>query len=137
VTFIFLEAQRSYKDLEQMSEADGTGPAMVTRKRKRGSGFKYSTKKALEHSKLSKEIAKGRVLELGSVRKALMYPIELLSEISVVDLRDYSTGPASLHSSNKNEAERIDVSIGIADTIAECIRKVSIISISSTEYFNV
>jgi hypothetical protein len=49
-----------------MSEADGTIPTTVTRKRKRGSGFRYSTK---------------RVLELGSVRKALTYPCELLSEI--------------------------------------------------------
>jgi hypothetical protein len=127
VTFIFLEAQRSYKELEQKNEADGMGPATVTRKRKRGSGFKYSTKKALERSKLSKEIAKDRVLELGSMRKALTYLIELLSEIGVVDLGDCSTRPASLYWVDKNEAERIDVSIGIADTIAECIRKVSII----------
>jgi hypothetical protein len=122
-----LEAQRSYEELEQMSEVDGPGPTMVIRKRKRGSGFRYSTKKALEHSKLSKEAAKGRVLELGSVKKALTYPIELLSEIGVVDFGDCSTGPTSLHSVDENEAERIDVSIEIADTITECIRKVSII----------
>jgi hypothetical protein len=127
VTFIFLEAQRSYKELEQMNEADGTSPTMVTRKRKRGSGFRYSTKKALECSRLSKEAAKGRVSELESVRKALTYLIELLSEIGVVDLGDYSIGPASLHSIDENEEEGIDVSIGIADMIAECIREVSII----------
>jgi hypothetical protein len=62
----------------------------VTRKRKRGSGFRYTTKKALERSKLSKEKAKGRVLELGSVRKTLSYPSELLSEIGVVDLAECS-----------------------------------------------
>jgi hypothetical protein len=109
-----------------MSEADGTGPTTVTRQRKRRSEFRYSTKKALERSKVSKEIAKGRVLELGSVRKALTYPIELLSEFGVVHLGDCSTIPASLHSVDENEVEGIDVSIGIADTIAECIRKVSI-----------
>jgi hypothetical protein len=49
-----------------MSEADGTIPATVTRKRKRGSGFKHSTKKAIECSRLSKERAKVAVLELGS-----------------------------------------------------------------------
>jgi hypothetical protein len=76
---------------------------------------------------LSKEVAKDRVLELGSVRKALTYPIELLSEIGVVDLGDCSTGPAFLHSVDKNEVERIDLSIGIAGTIVECIKKVSII----------
>jgi hypothetical protein len=109
-----------------MSEADGTGLSTVTRKRKRGYGFRYSTKKALECSKLLKEAAKGR-LELGSFKKALMYQIELLSKIDVVDLGNSSTGPASLHSVDENEVERIDVSIGIADTIAECIRKVSTI----------
>jgi hypothetical protein len=110
-----------------MSEADGTIPTTVTRKRKRGSGFRYSTKKALERSKLSKEAAKVRVLEFGSVKKALTYPIEWLTEIGVVDLGDCSTGPASLHSVDENKAEGIDVSIGIADTSAACIRKVSII----------
>jgi hypothetical protein len=69
-----------------MSEVDGTLPTTVTKKRKRGSGFKYSTKKAIERSRLSKEKAKGRVLELGTMRKALTYPSELLSEIGVVDL---------------------------------------------------
>jgi hypothetical protein len=77
--------------------------------------------------RLSKEIAKDRVLDLGSVGKALTYPIELLSEIGVVDLGDCSTGPISLHSIDENEAEGIDVSIEIAETSAECIRKVSII----------
>jgi hypothetical protein len=117
----------SYEELEQMSEADAKGPTTVTRKRKRGSGFRYSSKKALERSKLSTEAARGRLLELGSVKKALTYPVELLSEIDVVDLGDYSTRPASLHSVDKNDAEGIDVRVGIADTIAECIRKVSII----------
>jgi hypothetical protein len=110
-----------------MSEADGSIPTTVTRKRKRGSGFRYSSRKALVRSKLSKEAAKGRVYELGSVKKALTYPIELLSEIGVVDLGDCSTEPATLHSVDENEAEGIDVSIGNADTIATCIRKVSII----------
>jgi hypothetical protein len=101
-----------------MSEANGTGPTTVTRKRKRGSGFRYSTKKALERSKLSKEVAKGRVLELGSVKKALSYPIDLLSEIGVVDLGDCSTRPASLRLVDESEAERTEKRIGIASTIA-------------------
>jgi hypothetical protein len=117
----------SYEELEQMSEVDAKGPTTVTRKRKRGSGFRYSSKKVLDRSKLSKEAARGRVLELGSVKKALTYLVELLSEIGVVDLGDCSTRPASLHSVDENDAEGIDVRVGIADTIAEYIRKVSII----------
>jgi hypothetical protein len=117
----------SYEELEQMSEVDAKGPTTVTWKRKRGSGFRYSSKKVLDRSKLSKEAARGRVLELGSVKKALTYLVELLSEIGVVDLGDCSTRPASLHSVDENDAEGIDVRVGIADTIAEYIRKVSII----------
>ena len=82
-----------------MSEADGTITTTVTKKQKRGSGFRYSTKKILEHSRLSKETAKGRISELGSVKKALTYPSVLLSEIGVVDLVDCSIRsirPASL-----------------------------------------
>jgi hypothetical protein len=122
--------KRSYKELEQMSQADGTGPTTVTRKRKRGSGFKYSTKKALERSKLSKEKAQGRVLALGSVRKALTYPSELLSDIGIVDLAECSPGssvPASLHSVYENEEERIDVSIGLGVADTECLKKVTIL----------
>ena len=81
-----------------MNEADGMIPTTVTRKWKRGLGSGYSTKKALECSILLKEIAKGRVLELGSVKKALTYPSELLSEIGVVDLEECSIGSFGLAS---------------------------------------
>jgi hypothetical protein len=73
-----------------MSNADGSIPTTVTRRRRRRSGFRYSSKKALERSKLSKEKSKGRGLELGSARKALTYPCELLNEIGVVDLAECS-----------------------------------------------
>jgi DNA-binding transcriptional MerR regulator len=112
-----------------MSETDGMIPTMVPRKQKRGSGFRYSTKKALERSKLSKEKAKDRGLELGSVRKALTYPCELLSEIGVVDLAECCTGsfgPAFLKSIDENLEERIDASIGNALSVEECSNKVSI-----------
>jgi hypothetical protein len=105
-----------------MSEADGTIPTTVTRKRKRGSGFRYSTKKALEHSKLSKEKAKGRGLELESVRKALTYPCELLSEIGIVDLAECSTGSIPLTSLKSVDENQEDNSI----SVVECSIEVSI-----------
>jgi hypothetical protein len=80
-----------------MSEANGTIPTTVTRKRKRGSGFRYSSKKALQRSRLSKEISKGGVLELGSARKALTYPSELMSEIGVISLAGCSSDHLGLH----------------------------------------
>jgi hypothetical protein len=102
----------------------------VTRKWKRGSGFKFSTKKVIERSRLSKEIARGRVQELGSVRMALTYPSALLNEIGVVDLGDCSTGSielASLQSVDENQEERIDACIGSVVSVVENSNKVSII----------
>jgi hypothetical protein len=113
-----------------MSEADGTIPTTVIRKRKRGSGFKFSTKKTLECSKLSKEIAKGRVLELGSVRKALTYPSSLLSEIGIVDLADCSTGSfgkISLHSVDESQEEKSNTGLGNVVSDVECYNTMSII----------
>jgi hypothetical protein len=110
-----------------MSEADGSIPTTVTRKRRRGSGFRYSSKKVLQRSRVRREAAKGRALELGSVRKALSYPVDLLSEIGVVDLGDCSNGPALLHFVGENEVERIEESIESGDTTARCLKKVSII----------
>jgi DNA-binding transcriptional MerR regulator len=56
-----------------MNEGDGTILSRETRKKKRGSGFRYSSKKDLELSKL-KKAAKSRGSELASVTKALSYP---------------------------------------------------------------
>jgi hypothetical protein len=115
-----------------MSEADGTIPTTVTRKRKRGSGFRYSTKKALQRSRLSKEKSKGRVLELGSVKKALTYPSELLSEIGVISLAGCSSGSfglASLQSVDENLEERIDASTGNGISDVEFSNKVRISSL--------
>jgi hypothetical protein len=70
-----------------MSEAERTIPTPVTRKWRRGSGFRYSSKKALNRSRLLRETKKAREFEIGSVRKALTYPFEELSEIGVLTLR--------------------------------------------------
>ena len=110
-----------------MSEADGSIPTTVTRKRRRGSGFRYSSRKVLQRSRVRREAAKGRVLELGSVRKTLSYPVDLLSEIGVVDLGNCSNGPASLYFVDENEVERSEESIEIGVTIAGCLKEVSII----------
>jgi hypothetical protein len=102
----------------------------VTRKRKRGSGFRYSTKKTLERSKLSKEKAKGRGFELGSVRKALTYLCELLSEIGVIDLAECSTGSfgqLSLHSVDEHQEVRTDAGLAKVVSNVECCNIVSII----------
>jgi hypothetical protein len=57
-----------------MNERSGFIPSREARKKKRGSGFRYSSKKDLECSKL-KRASKTRASELASVTKALSYPI--------------------------------------------------------------
>ena len=56
-----------------MNERGGFIPSREARKKKKGSRFRYSSKKDLEHSKL-KRAAKTRALELASITKALSYP---------------------------------------------------------------
>ena len=101
----------------------------MTGKQKRRSRFRYSTKKALERSRLLKKTTKGRVLEFTSVTKALTYPSALWSDIGVVTLEiaQLDHGPAFLHSVDENVEERIDVSIGFVDAVIECFKKVSIL----------
>ena len=116
-------------ETEQMSEADGTIPTTVTRKRKRHSGFRYSSKKALNRSRLLRETRKAGEFEIGSVRKALTYPCEELREIGIVDLAECSTGSfgiASLKSIEENLEEKIDANIGDVLSVEECSIKVSV-----------
>jgi hypothetical protein len=56
-----------------MNEGGGLIPSREARKKRRGSGFRYSSKKDLDRSKL-KRSAKTRASELASVTKALSYP---------------------------------------------------------------
>ena len=112
-----------------MSEANRTIPTPVTRKRRRGSGFRYSSKKALNRSRLLRETKKAGEFENGSVRKALTYPFEELSEIGAVELAECSTGSfgiASLKSVEENLEERFDANIGGEEPDEERSFKVSI-----------
>jgi hypothetical protein len=56
-----------------MNEGGGLIPSREARKKRRGSGFRYSSKKDLDRSKL-KRSAKTRASKLTSVTKALSYP---------------------------------------------------------------
>jgi hypothetical protein len=69
-------ASSSQDILEQMNEGGGLIPSSLsreTRKKRRRSGFRYSSKKDLNRSKL-KRAAKTRASKLTSVTKALSYP---------------------------------------------------------------
>jgi hypothetical protein len=60
-------------------------PAKETRLKKRGSGFRFSSKKALECSRLTR-LAKAGGCEFTSVTRTLFYASSLPSELSANDI---------------------------------------------------
>jgi DNA-binding transcriptional MerR regulator len=102
-----------------MNEGDGSILSKETRKRKRGSGFRYSSKKDLERSKL-KRAAKSRGSELASVTKALSFPFAQSSSGI-----NGSGGPISLDIVNEQDGDEKDLSQGNAIIEGECILQVS------------
>jgi hypothetical protein len=116
---MFISASSSQVCLEQMNEGDGSIPSRETRKKKRGSGFRYSNKKDLECSKL-KRAAKSRGSELASITKALSYPCALSSG-GVPSLG----GLFCLEVVKEQDGDEKDLSQGNAITKGECPLQVS------------
>jgi DNA-binding transcriptional MerR regulator len=85
-----------------MNEGEESIPSTVTRKKRRGSGFRFSSKKNLERSKL-KRIARASGSELASVKKALSYPSTLSSGSAAG-----SGGPHCLDRVEEHDGERIE-----------------------------
>ena len=67
-----------------MNECDELFLAIESRKKKRGSGFRFSSKKVLNRSRL-KRLAKARGCEVTSVIKTLSYPSLIPSEVCISD----------------------------------------------------
>ena len=63
--------------LEQMNEGDEAIVTTVGRKKKRRSGFRFSSRKALERSRLKRETTKACGYQFESVTRALTYPSEI------------------------------------------------------------
>jgi DNA-binding transcriptional MerR regulator len=103
-----------------MNEGDGSILSKETRKRKRGLGFRYSSKKDLERSKL-KRAAKSRGSELASVTKALSFPFAQSSSGI-----NGSGGPISLDIVNEQDGVEKDLSQGNAIIEGECILQMRI-----------
>jgi hypothetical protein len=74
VHLIYTDVLSSQIFSEQMNEGDESISSTQTRKKRRGSGFRYSNKKDLERSKLKRRTAKPGGSELAFVTKALSYP---------------------------------------------------------------
>jgi DNA-binding transcriptional MerR regulator len=86
-----------------MNEGAESILSTVTRKKKRGSGFRYSSRKDLKRSKLRRTTNAGGS-ELASVRKALSYPSALSSGSAT-----RSKGQHCLDRVEEHDGERIEI----------------------------
>jgi hypothetical protein len=102
-----------------MNEGDGSILSKETKKKKRGSRFRYSSKKDLERSKL-KRVAKSRGSELASVTKALTFPFAQSSSGI-----QGSGGPICLDVVKEQDGDEKDLSQGNAIIEGEYILQVS------------
>jgi DNA-binding transcriptional MerR regulator len=102
-----------------MNEGDGSILSKVTRKKRRGSGFRFSSKKDLERSKLMRA-AKSRGSELASVTKALTYPLAQSSNGV-----HGSGGPVCLEVVKEKDGDENDQTKDNAIIDTECILQVS------------
>jgi hypothetical protein len=110
-----------------MIEGDVSIESTETIKKKRRSGFRYSSKKELERSKVKRRTAKVVGIQFESVTKALSYP----SESGDIVLHDNSAGssfPPCLDSVEEHDGDRMELSCGNAITYNRCNIKVSIMS---------
>ena len=67
-----------------MNDCDELIPITESRKKKRGFGFRFSSKRVLDRSRL-KKLAKARVCEVPSVTQTLSYPILIPSIVCASD----------------------------------------------------
>jgi hypothetical protein len=102
-----------------MNEGDEPLPSTETRKRRRGSGFRYSSKKDLECSRVKMRIAKARIFELASVTKALSYPRGLSSGCAAG-----SGGPHCFDIVEEHDGESMELSHGNVIIDGDCPLKV-------------
>jgi hypothetical protein len=106
-----------------MNDLGKSVPSTETRKKKRGSGFRYSSKKALERSRLSKKIAKAGGSEFSTVMKALTFSSALSSEIDHPNCTTGSGGQSLLDSILEIDGVRVESSF--ANFVSEHFQWVS------------
>jgi hypothetical protein len=69
-----------------MNECDESINATGSRKKKRGSGFRYSSKKVLDRSRLTR-LAKAKSCEVTSITRTLSYPDLIPIELCVSNIQ--------------------------------------------------
>jgi hypothetical protein len=96
-----------------------------TTKKKRRSRFRYSSKKALDRSKVKRRTAKVLGIQIESVTRALSYP----SESGYIVLHDNaarSSFPPCVDCVEEHDGDEMELSCGNAITYDSCNIKVSI-----------
>ena len=71
-----------------MNEGDEVIVSSATRKKKRRSGFRFSSKKVLQRSRVKKETSRVGGIQFESITKALSF----LCEIGEINHQDYAPG---------------------------------------------
>ena len=108
-----------------MNEVDESFVSTKTRKRRRRSGFRYSSKKVLERSRVKRRASKVEGTQFESVTRVLSFP----GEIGGTGHIDYAPGsslPACLDSVDEHHGDRLEMSCEDAETDRGCIVKVSV-----------
>ena len=98
-----------------MNEGDELFPSMETKKRKRCFRFRFSSKKALECSRLMRRTAKVGGWEFTSVTRTLLYPSVIPSKLCVIDIHGCTARSCEspiLESIDKLKSERKETSNG-------------------------
>jgi hypothetical protein len=78
--------------LEQMRECDESINATGTKKKRRRSGFRYSSQKVLDRSRLTR-LAKARGCELTPVTRTLSFPSSVPIELCIGDIHAFALSP--------------------------------------------
>ena len=76
-----------------MSDCEEVFPVTASRKKRRGSGFRFSSRKVLDRSRL-KRLAKARGCEVTSVTRTLTYPSLVPSEECSSDTQGRAATPS-------------------------------------------
>ena len=104
-----------------MNEGSKAIELSESRKKRRRSGFRFSSRKVLERSRLKRDSARGSVYQFDFVRKELSYTSEVL-EIDHCDCAAGSSNPPCLDSVLEQDGPGIKLTIESAN-IQEAINQ--------------
>ena len=113
--------------LGQMNELDEALVSTETRKKKRRLGFRYSSRKVLQHSRVKRETSKVGGFQLESVIKALSFPCDIVDTVHN-DCAPGSSLQPCLDSVEEHDGDEIELRCGNTITSERYNIKVSIMS---------